>query len=102
MFKNSLALKLRIFYFINEVFFHLMVKGVPFNGTGHSDLGAYQEYGDSKNLSILQPSNLVKLTSIYHLESIHIPRKRRDYSGCSLNSYLIFGSYLIIKYKFSC
>lgn len=26
---------------INEVCIHLMVKGVPFNGTGHSGMGAY-------------------------------------------------------------
>ena len=26
---------------INEVIMHLMVKGVPFNGTGHSGMGAY-------------------------------------------------------------
>lgn len=26
---------------INEVCIHLMVKGVPFNGTGHSGIGAY-------------------------------------------------------------
>ena len=26
---------------INEVCVHLMVKGVPFNGTGHSGMGAY-------------------------------------------------------------
>ena len=31
---------------INEVCIHLMVKGVPFNGTGHSGMGAYHgEYG---------------------------------------------------------
>ena len=31
---------------INEVCVHLMVKGVPFNGTGHSGLGAYHgEWG---------------------------------------------------------
>ena len=31
---------------INEVCLHLMVKGVPFNGTGHSGLGAYHgEWG---------------------------------------------------------
>ena len=26
---------------INEVCIHMMVKGVPFNGTGHSGMGAY-------------------------------------------------------------
>ena len=31
---------------INEVIMHLMVKGVPFNGTGHSGMGAYHgEWG---------------------------------------------------------
>ena len=31
---------------INEVVMHLMVKGVPFNGTGHSGMGAYHgEWG---------------------------------------------------------
>ena len=31
---------------INEVCIHLMVKGVPFNGTGHSGMGAYHgEWG---------------------------------------------------------
>ncbi|MCQ2592014.1 MAG: aldehyde dehydrogenase family protein [Treponema sp.] len=31
---------------INEVILHLMVKGVPFNGTGHSGMGAYHgEWG---------------------------------------------------------
>ena len=31
---------------INEVCLHLMVKGVPFNGTGHSGMGAYHgEWG---------------------------------------------------------
>ncbi len=26
---------------INEVCLHMMVRGVPFNGTGHSGMGAY-------------------------------------------------------------
>ena len=31
---------------INEVCLHMMVKGVPFNGTGHSGMGAYHgEWG---------------------------------------------------------
>ena len=31
---------------VNEVCVHLMVKGVPFNGTGHSGMGAYHgEWG---------------------------------------------------------
>ena len=31
---------------INEVCIHMMVKGVPFNGTGHSGMGAYHgEWG---------------------------------------------------------
>ena len=31
---------------INEVCLHLMVKGVPFNGVGHSGMGAYHgEWG---------------------------------------------------------
>lgn len=31
---------------INEVCYHMIVKGVPFNGTGHSGMGAYHgEWG---------------------------------------------------------
>ena len=31
---------------VNEVCLHIMVKGVPFNGTGHSGMGAYHgEWG---------------------------------------------------------
>ena len=37
---------------INEVCIHMMVKGVPFNGTGHSGMGAYHGEWASGNLHI--------------------------------------------------
>ena len=41
---------------INEVCIHMMAKGVPLNGTGHSGMGAYHGSGDSVNLPIRRPS----------------------------------------------
>ena len=43
---------------INEVCIHLMVKGVPFNGTGHSGMGAY--HGEWGFREFTHPSTVLK------------------------------------------
>lgn len=55
---------------INEVLMHLMVKGVPFNGTGHSGMGAYHgEWGFrefSHPTTVLRGSNHFNLALREH------------------------------------
>jgi len=55
---------------INEVTMHLLVKGVPFNGTGHSGMGAYHGEWGFKEFShpttVLTGSNKFDLSLRYH------------------------------------
>ena len=55
---------------INEVTMHLLVKGVPFGGTGHSGMGAYHgEWGFkefSHPVTVLRGSNKFDLPLRYH------------------------------------
>ncbi|MBQ6552664.1 MAG: aldehyde dehydrogenase family protein [Clostridia bacterium] len=59
---------------INEVCIHMMVKGVPFNGTGHSGMGAY--HGEWGFREFTHPSTV--LTGKTHF---NIPLREHPYSG---------------------
>lgn len=50
---------------INEVCIHLMVKGVPFNGTGHSGMGAY--HGEWGFREFTHPSTVLKGKTCFNL-----------------------------------
>jgi aldehyde dehydrogenase (NAD+) len=50
---------------INEVCLHLMVKGVPFNGTGHSGMGAY--HGQWGFREFTHPSTVLTGSSHFNL-----------------------------------
>ena len=50
---------------INEVCVHLMVKGVPFNGTGHSGMGAYHGIWGFREFS--HPQTVLKGSSKFNL-----------------------------------
>ena len=64
---------------INEVCLHLMVKGVPFNGTGHSGMGAYHGVWGFREFT--HPSTV--LTGSTHF---NLPLREHPYSG-KKNSY---------------
>lgn len=59
---------------INEVCLHLMVKGVPFNGTGHSGMGAY--HGEWGFREFTHPSTV--LTGSMHF---NLPLREHPYDG---------------------
>ncbi|MDO4404946.1 MAG: aldehyde dehydrogenase family protein [Atopobiaceae bacterium] len=59
---------------INEVCIHMMVKGVPFNGTGHSGIGAY--HGEWGFREFTHPSTV--LTGSTHF---NLPLREHPYSG---------------------
>ena len=59
---------------INEVCIHMMVKGVPFNGTGHSGMGAY--HGEWGFREFTHPTTV--LTGRTHL---NLPLREHPYSG---------------------
>ena len=59
---------------INEVCIHLMVKGVPFNGTGHSGMGAY--HGEWGFREFTHPSTVLKGSSRFNL-----PLREHPYTG---------------------
>ena len=59
---------------INEVCIHMMVKGVPFNGTGHSGMGAY--HGEWGFREFTHPQTV--LTGKTHL---NLPLREHPYSG---------------------
>ncbi len=59
---------------INEVCIHMMVKGVPFNGTGHSGMGAY--HGEWGFREFTHPQTV--LTGRTHL---NLPLREHPYSG---------------------
>lgn len=50
---------------INEVCIHLMVKGVPFNGTGHSGMGAY--HGEWGFREFTHPQTVLKGSTHFNL-----------------------------------
>ena len=59
---------------INEVCLHLMVKGVPFNGTGHSGMGAY--HGKWGFMEFTHPS-----TVLIGMTRFNLPLREHPYSG---------------------
>ena len=59
---------------INEVCLHMMVKGVPFNGTGHSGMGAY--HGEWGFREFTHPQTV--LLGKTHL---NLPLREHPYSG---------------------
>ena len=50
---------------INEVCIHMMVKGVPFNGTGHSGMGAY--HGEWGFREFTHPQTVLKGRTLFNL-----------------------------------
>jgi len=61
---------------INEVCIHMMVKGVPFNGTGHSGMGAY--HGEWGFREFTHPQTVLKGRTWFNL-----PLREHPYSGQS-------------------
>lgn len=59
---------------VNEVCLHLMVKGVPFNGVGHSGLGAY--HGEWGFREFSHPS-----TVLFGSTHFNLPLREHPYSG---------------------
>lgn len=59
---------------INEVCIHLMVKGVPFNGTGHSGMGAY--HGEWGFREFTHPATVLKGKTHFNLSL-----REHPYSG---------------------
>ncbi len=59
---------------INEVCIHLMVKGVPFNGTGHSGMGAY--HGEWGFREFTHPSTVLMGSTRFNL-----PLREHPYTG---------------------
>jgi len=59
---------------INEVCVHLMVKGVPFNGTGHSGLGTYHGVWGFREFT--HPQTVLKGQTFWNL-----PLREHPYSG---------------------
>lgn len=59
---------------INEVCIHMMVKGVPFNGTGHSGMGAY--HGEWGFREFTHPTTVLKGKTYFNL-----PLREHPYSG---------------------
>ena len=59
---------------INEVCIHMMVKGVPFNGTGHSGMGAY--HGEWGFREFTHPQTVLKGRT-----RLNLPLREHPYSG---------------------
>ena len=59
---------------INEVCVHLMVKGVPFGGTGHSGMGVY--HGEWGFREFTHPQTVLRGSRIFNL-----PLREHPYSG---------------------
>ena len=59
---------------INEVCLHLMVKGVPFNGTGHSGMGAY--HGEWGFKEFTHPQTVLEGSTRFNL-----PLREHPYTG---------------------
>ena len=66
---------------INEVCVHLMVKGVPFGGTGHSGMGAY--HGEWGFREFTHPCTVLKGSTHFNL-----PLREHPYSGKAGSSKL--------------
>ena len=62
---------------INEVVMHLIVKGVPFNGTGHSGMGSYHGEWGFKEFS--HPTTVLKGCQLFDLPLRYHPyNKQKD------------------------
>ena len=61
---------------INEVCIHMMVKGVPFNGTGHSGMGAY--HGEWGFREFTHPQTVLKGRTC-----LNLPLREHPYGGKS-------------------
>ena len=61
---------------INEVCIHMMVKGVPFNGTGHSGMGAY--HGEWGFREFTHPQTVLMGSTCFNL-----PLREHPYSGAA-------------------
>ena len=59
---------------INEVCIHMMVKGVPFNGTGHSGMGAY--HGEWGFREFTHPTTVLKGRTV-----LNLPLREHPYGG---------------------
>ena len=59
---------------INEVCIHMMVKGVPFNGTGHSGMGAY--HGEWGFREFTHPQTVLRGSTRFNL-----PLREHPYGG---------------------
>ena len=59
---------------INEVCIHMMVKGVPFNGTGHSGMGAY--HGEWGFREFTHPQTVLRGS-----RWLNLPLREHPYSG---------------------
>ncbi|MBQ6236342.1 MAG: aldehyde dehydrogenase family protein [Clostridia bacterium] len=59
---------------INEVCIHMMVKGVPFNGTGHSGMGAY--HGEWGFREFTHPASVLRGRTRFNL-----PLREHPYGG---------------------
>ena len=59
---------------INEVCIHMMVKGVPFNGTGHSGMGAY--HGEWGFREFTHPQTVLRGSTRFNL-----PLREHPYTG---------------------
>ncbi len=59
---------------INEVCIHMMVKGVPFNGTGHSGMGAY--HGEWGFREFTHPTTVLRGST-----RLNLPLREHPYSG---------------------
>ena len=66
---------------INEVCLHMMVKGAPFNGTGHSGMGAY--HGEWGFREFTHPQTVLKGSTHFNL-----PLREHPYRGVK-NAYKI-------------
>ncbi len=64
---------------VNEVCIHMMVKGVPFNGTGHSGMGAY--HGEWGFREFTHPQ-----TVLFGKTKFNLPLREHPYSGAK-NKY---------------
>ncbi len=64
---------------VNEVCIHLMVKGVPFNGTGHSGMGAY--HGEWGFREFTHPQSV-----LYGSNHFNLPLREHPYGGAK-NAY---------------
>lgn len=64
---------------VNEVCIHLMVKGVPFNGTGHSGMGAY--HGEWGFREFTHPQ-----TVLFGKTRFNLPLREHPYAGV-VNAY---------------